>query len=183
MSDRMPGFPRPRTLVHPGPFGSVRIESQRAEAGRHYRLSLSQGQSLFDSVVDALASVDVRNASMTLLEGDLDTLSFCTAWPDTTGKVVATYSAPQVSRFARLIFGNATLGTTQAGAPAMHCHAVFRTASGDVRGGHLITEKTIVGARPIRVLATALDGFDLRVSYDEETRMSLLRPQMKDCCA
>lgn len=42
---------------------------------------------------------------------------------------------------------------------------------------HLLTEKAIVGASPVKVVATALDGFDLRIGYDEETRMSVLRPE------
>jgi len=177
MPSRVSGLPRPRTIVHPGPFDAVRIDHMHAERGRHFRLALPQGRSVYESIVDALASVDVHNASMTLLDGDLNTLSFCLALPDRTGRVVATYSAPQVVKSARFIFGNATLGKSPSGAPVIHCHAVFRMADGAVRGGHLLTERAIVGASPITVVATALDGFELRVTYDEETRMPLLRPK------
>lgn len=175
--DYLSGLPRPRTIVHPGPYGAVRIEHMQAERGRHFRLSLPQGRSLYDSIVEALASVDVHSASMTLLDGDLEALSFCLARPDVTGRVVATYGALKIVRSARFIFGNATLGKSSAGAPVIHCHAVFRAADGAVRGGHLLTEKAIVGASPITVVATALDGFDLRISYDEETGMPLVRPR------
>ncbi len=96
MPERLPGLPRPRTLIHPGPVGAVRIEHRRAERGRHFRLSLPQGRSLYDALVEALASVRVQNASMTLLDGDLDALSFCLALPDDTGRVVATYGKPHV---------------------------------------------------------------------------------------
>ena len=177
MPDHMPGLPRPRTIVHPGPFGAVRIETLCAEKGRHFRLELAPGRSLFDSIVESLAGAGVHNASMTLLDGDLQALSFCLALPDLTGRVVATYGKPEVAEGVRFIFGNATLGRSPAGAPVIHCHAVFRLADGTLRGGHLLTEKTIVGACPVKVLATALDGFDLRISFDEETRMPLLRPQ------
>lgn len=177
MPDHLSGLPRPRTLVHPGTYGAVRIEHMQADRGRHFRLSLPPGRSLYDSIVEALASVDVHNASMTLLDGDLESLSFCLARPDVSGGVVAAYSAPEVVQSARFIFGNATLGKSPAGSPVIHCHAVFRTAQGDVRGGHLLTDKAIVGATPVKVVATALDGFDLRISFDEETRMPLLRPQ------
>lgn len=180
MPDHLSGLPRPRTIVHPGPYGAVRIEHMQADRGRHFRLSLPQGRSLYDSIVEALASVDVHNASMTLLDGDLEALSFCLARPDVTGRVVATYGAPEVVQSARFIFGNATLGKSPAGLPVIHCHALFRTADGAVRGGHLLTEKAIVGASPVKVVATALDGFDLRISYDEETRMPLLRPKNED---
>lgn len=177
MSDRMPGLPRPRTIVHPGPYGAVRIDHMHADRGRHFRLSLPQGRSLYDAIVEALTSVDVNNASMTLLDGDLEGLSFCLAAPDDTGRAVATYTAPHVAGSARFIFGNATLGKSHTGAPVVHCHAVFRMADGAVRGGHVLTDKTIVGRTPVKVMATALDGFDLRLTYDEETRMPLMRPK------
>jgi predicted DNA-binding protein with PD1-like motif len=180
MSDCMPGLPRLRTIVHPGPYGAVRIDHMQAARGRHFRLSLPQGRSLYDAIVEALASVDVHSASMTLLDGDLEELSFCLARPDATGRVVATYGAPTIVHSARFIFGNATLGKSPAGAPVIHCHAVFRMADGAVRGGHLLTEKAIVGASPVKVVATTLDGFDLRISYDEETKIPVLRPKAKD---
>lgn len=180
MSHRMPGPPRPSTIVHPGPCGAVRIDHMQAARGRHVRLCLPQGCSLHDAIVEGLSSVDVRNASMTLLDGDLEQLSFCLARPDPTGKRVAVYGAPEVIRSARFIFGNATLGKSPTGAPVIHCHAVFRTADGAIRGGHLLTEQTIVGASPVKVVATAIDGFDLRIGFDEETRMPLLRPRAED---
>lgn len=180
MSDRMPALPRPRTIVHPGPYGAVRIEHMQADRGRHFRLSLPQGRSLYESIAELLASVDVHNASMTLLDGDLEGLSFCLAQPDVAGRVVATYGAPQVVQSAQFIFGNATLGKSPTGSPIIHCHAVFRTADGAVHGGHLLTETAIVGASPVKVVATALDGFDLRISDDEETGMPLLRPKAED---
>lgn len=179
MSERSLGLPRPRTLVHPGPVGAVRIEHMRADRGRHFRLALPPGRSIHVALVEALASVGVHSASMTLLGGDLDTLSYCLAKPDGTGRVVATYTAPITSRRARFIFGNATLGKSAAGAPVIHCHAAFRTAEGDVRGGHVLTDQTVVGRSPITVVATALEGIDLRISFDEETRMPLLRPQLE----
>ncbi|MDM0108381.1 DUF296 domain-containing protein [Variovorax sp. J22R24] len=177
MSDRMPGPPRPRTFVHPGPFGPVRIETLCASKGRHFRLALPSGSSIHDGIVEALASVGVQNASMTLIDGDLDDLSFCLARADVTRRVVAAYTKPLSVRSARLIFGNATLGKSSSGAPAVHCHAVFRMQDGKVRGGHLLTEKCIVGAKPVTVVATSLDGFDLRISYDQETHMPLMRPR------
>ncbi len=180
MSDHVSGLPRPRTIAHPGPYDAVRIDHMQAVRGRHFRLSLPQGRSLYDAIVEALSSVDVHSASMTLLDGDLDELSFCLARPDVTGRLVATYSAPEVAHSARFIFGNATLGKSPAGAPVIHCHAVFRMADGSVRGGHLLTDKAIVGASPVTVVATSLDGFDLRITFDEETQMPLLRPKTQD---
>lgn len=174
------GSPRARTFAHPGPYGGVRIDHMQAARGRHFRLTLPQGRSLFDAIVEALSSVDVHNASMTLLGGDLNELSFCLAPPDATGRTVASYTAPEVVHSAQFIFGNATLGKSLAGAPIIHCHAVFRMTDGTVCGGHLLTDKAIVGANPVKVVVTSLDGFELRISFDEETQMPLMRPKTED---
>ncbi|ODU13739.1 MULTISPECIES: PCC domain-containing protein [Variovorax] len=173
------GLPRARTVVHPGPYGSVRINHMHADKGRHFRLSLPAGSTLHDSLVRALAAENVASASMTLLGGELDRLSFCMALPDPTGRVLATYGAPERLRHARLIFGNATLGRSAGGGAIVHCHGAFSEASGRVRGGHILTDRTVVGPAPVTVLVTALDSFDLRVAYDEETRMPLMRPEAR----
>ena len=177
MFDHMPGLPRPRTIVHPGPYSAVRIEHMQSGRARHFRLCLPQGRSIHDAIVESLSSVGVESASMTLLHGDLSELAFCLARPDFTGRVVATYGALEVAHSAQFIFGNATLGKLPEDTPVIHCHAAFRLTDGSVRGGHLLTDKSIVGASPVIVVATSLDGFDLRLAVDEETQMPLLRPQ------
>lgn len=176
MPEQLPGLPRPRTLRHPGPVSDLRIEHRHAALGRHFRLALPPGRSLHEALVSALAGVAVRNASMTLLGGELQTLSYCLAQPDHSGRVVATYGELRETTAARLIFGNATLGRSAAGLPVLHCHAAFRLADGSVRGGHVLAEQTRIGAGGIGALATSLDGIELRIGYDTETRMSFLRP-------
>lgn len=46
-----------------------------------------------------------------------------------------------------------------------------------MRGGRILPEIPIVGSRPIPVLVTALDGFELHQAYDPETNMPLLQPR------
>ncbi len=41
---------------------------------------------------------------------------------------------------------------------------------------HVLTDRTVVGRRPVTVLVTALDGLDLRLGFDPETRLHMLRP-------
>jgi predicted DNA-binding protein with PD1-like motif len=79
-----------------------------------------------------------------------------------------------------MVFGNATLGRSIEGKPLVHCHAVVRTESGEVMGGHILTERAVVGSKPISVLVTSLEGFELRQAYDEETRIPLLQPVEAD---
>ncbi|MDQ0608325.1 putative DNA-binding protein with PD1-like motif [Variovorax sp. W1I1] len=180
MTEKATALPRARTVVHPGPYRPVRIAHMHADQSRHFRLALPAGRTLHEALVQLLTTHDVASASMTLIDGELEQLSFCMALPDPTGRVLATYGAPETLRGARLIFGNATLGRSAAGSPIVHCHGAFCQADGRVRGGHILTERTVVGCIPVTAVVTALDSFELRVSYDEETRMPLMHPQARE---
>jgi predicted DNA-binding protein with PD1-like motif len=177
MSHTLPKGSRPRTLVHPGPLDPIRIRSLHSRRGRHIRLMLQPGLSLFDALVAPLGAMGIRNASTTLLGGVFSRLHYCVAPPDPSGQSVAAYSAPIDGGQAFMIFGNATLGNSAQGAPLVHCHAVIRTAAGLVKGGHVLVNQSILGPESIAVLVTSLDDFELRVRYDPETNLSLLQPQ------
>jgi predicted DNA-binding protein with PD1-like motif len=169
-------YPRPRTLIHPGRFDPVRIQSLRAPHGRHIRLALQPGRSLFDGLVTPLAAIGVASASMTILGGSAEALQYCVAPRDPTGQAVIAYSDPIAVGRCYIVFGNATLGKSMAGDPLVHCHAAIRTGTGTVKGGHIITEQTTIGPHPIIVLVTALDEFELRQTYDPETNIPLMKP-------
>ncbi len=169
-------LPRPRTLVHPGPVGPIRIEHRHANLARHFRLALAPGRTLQDALIEPLLARGVQAASMTILGGRLARLLYCVAPPDPSGERVANYTRPIEPGAATLVFGNATLGRNGRGEPVVHCHATFVCADGSVRGGHVVVDRSTVGAAPIAVLATSLDGIELRITQDEETHMPLMRP-------
>jgi len=168
-------LPRPRTLVHPGPVGAIRIEHRHANRGRHFRLGLEPGRTLQDAIIEPLLALGVRAASMTLLGGRLSRLLYCVAPPDPTGARVANYTRPIEAGAATLIFGNATLGCNGRGEPLVHCHATFACDDGRVRGGHIVVDRSVAQSA-IPVLATSLDGIELRITQDDETHMPLMRP-------
>jgi hypothetical protein len=89
---------------------------------------------------------------------------------------MATYGQPIVLQGASLLRGSATLGQDAQGAPVIHCHASFADAQGRVRGGHVLTPRTVVGQRPVTVLVSVLDGVALRLGFDDETRLHMLKP-------
>lgn len=169
-------IPRPRTLIHPGQFNPVRIQSMHSESGRHIRLSLMPGLSLFDALVRPLAVIGVKNASTTILGGFFEELHYCVARPDPSRHAVVAYSHPIHAGRAYMVFGNATVGKGLGGGPLVHCHAAIRTEVGEMKGGHIITQSSIVGPEPISVLVVSLDGFELRVTFDPETNIPLLQP-------
>lgn len=170
---------RPRTMVHPGPVAPLRLEPVAARGHRQWRLSLAPGQVLLQALTDALAAQGVQTAALALLGGELETVAYCLPIPDPEGQVIATYGAPLVLHRVALLRASATLGQAADGAPVIHCHASFADADGTVRGGHVLPDRTVVGRRPVTVLATALDGIDLRLGFDPETRLHMLRPTEK----
>lgn len=176
MNEIMSRVPGPRTLVQPGPLNPVRIKSLHSAQARHVRLTLSPGRSLYDALVAPLARAGIENASTTLLGGDLEAVDYCVAPPDPSGTAVAAYITPIHADKAYLVFGNATLGKDASGEAVVHCHAAIMNANGEVRGGHILPHTCIIGRQPIVALVTALDGFELRVSYDAETNLSFFLP-------
>ncbi len=176
MPNTLARLPRPRTLVHPGPLDPVRIRTMHSQRGRHIRLALQPGLSLFDALVEPLYAMGVKSASTTILGGVFTTLQYCVAPRDPSGRAVTAYSRPINAGSTYMIFGNATLGKSANGAPLVHCHAAVRTEAGLIKGGHILTQQSIVGPESISVLVTSLDGFELRVAYDAETNIPLLQP-------
>lgn len=168
--------PRSRMLIHPGRFNPVRIQSLRSATARHIRLTLMPGRSLFDALVGPLADIGVKNASTTILGGFFDELHYCVARPDPSRQAVIAYSGTIAAGRAYMVFGNATLGKGLKGDPIVHCHAAVRTEDGQMKGGHIIAQSSIVGPEPISVLVTSLEGFELRVAHDPETNIPLLQP-------
>ncbi|MGL4637146.1 MAG: PPC domain-containing DNA-binding protein [Beijerinckiaceae bacterium] len=169
-------LPRARTLVHPGAFNAVRIKSLSASRARHVRLLLMPGMTLHDALVRPLVTLGIENASTTILGGGFASLQYCVAPPDPTGSAVIAYSKPIDAGAAVMIFGNATIGKSMCGEPLVHCHATIRTASGTIKGGHIMPQATVVGDQPVPVLVTSLDGFELRQAFDPETNIPLLQP-------
>lgn len=57
-----------------------------------------------------MAENGIENASLTILGGYFDILSYCVAPPDPSGRAVIAYTKPIDAGAAWLVFGNATLG-------------------------------------------------------------------------
>jgi predicted DNA-binding protein with PD1-like motif len=169
-------YPRARTLTHPGPVNPVRIQSRQTARARHFRFQLSPGESLFSGLVTPLTALGIECASTTILGGVFDRLQYCTAPPDPNHEAIIAYTAPVESGRTWMVFGNATIAKGRDLQPLVHCHATIRTQAGVLRGGHVIARTAVVGAAPISVLVTALEGFELRVEFDPETNIQLIQP-------
>lgn len=171
-----PQLDRPRLLIHPGPAHPIRIDSRQSRQGRHIRLTLQPGMNMFDAIIGPLAQIGIEHASTTILGGAFEQIAYCVAQVDPTGETRVGYAEPRQAGRSFLIFGNATIGKNQKGEPIIHCHGAIRSEDGTIKGGHILTQQAIVGAQPITVLVTAFSDIQLRVAYDAETNISLIKP-------
>ncbi|MDV6317998.1 PPC domain-containing DNA-binding protein [Chromohalobacter sp. HP20-39] len=169
-------YHHPRMLRHTGRFSPVRIQSMHHQSGHHIRLVLAPGRSLYEALVEPLRDINVTSASTTILGGHFEHLEYCVAPPDPSGNAMIAYSKPIDAGAAFMVFGNATIGKDMNGRPLVHCHATLRTESGQVKGGHIVPQTSVIGNTPITVLVTALEGFELRQAFDNETNIPLLKP-------
>ncbi len=100
-------------------------------------ITLPAGADLMTGLVEALADRGIEQAGLVLLSGELRAASFMTGRPDVSGHRIATHAGPwDLAGPLRLLGGNAILGRGASFA-LLHCHAVFATPEGRLRGGHL----------------------------------------------
>ncbi len=163
---------------HPGPPQEPRRLHQRARAAGEYRIHLEPGEELHSGLLEALATLGLEQAALSLVAGSFDAFSYLTGQPDASGERLATYGAPTLPPApVTLIGANALVGQGAEGAPLLHCHAVVVDAEGKVHGGHLPPGACIVGAGglTVQVLGLAEGGF--AVAYDAETNYAIFHPK------
>lgn len=173
-------LPQARAWVHPGPIEAQRITHCVAPQGRHLRIALPPGATLFDGLVQPLAALGIHNAALNILAGEFERLVYCVAPPDPTGRVAAAYTEPNDAGQSFLLTANATLGSNAAGQPVVHCHAGLRDSDGRLRGGHLLPQVCVVGRHGLVAFAVELQGFAVQVGYDPETTLSFFKPTALD---
>jgi hypothetical protein len=169
---------RPRaTVVHPGPPAAVRVEHAQASASRSLRLVLAPGQTLQEALLAALMPWRVRSAALSIWGGLFDELAFCLPIRDPRGEVVCTYGDPIPVRGVRLVAGSVSFALGDDDRPFIHCHASFCGPDAILQGGHVLPERARIGAEPVVARVTVLEGVALRMQFDPETRLNIMRPQ------
>lgn len=172
-----PGEVPVRLLRHPGPMAARRWDSLSCEKARAFRFSLIPGRSLYEGIVNAMTAAEVSAAALTLTGGTFARVDYCLAAPRPGRPQVAGYTDPErMGGPIGLIGASATLGLDVNGAPMVHCHALLSDAEGQLFGGHIIPDASMVGAMPPVVFARAFEGEAIRQRYDPETIMSLFHP-------
>ena len=140
-------------------------------------ITLPAGADLMTGLVEALAERGIEQAGLVLLSGELRAASFMTGRPDVSGHRIATHAGPwDLAGPLSLLGGNAILGRGAEAAALLHCHAVFATPEGRLRGGHLRPGRCPLGPGGLRALAACPQGAGFQVAEDSETNFSIFHP-------
>lgn len=134
-----------------------------------------RGVSLLQAVARPLAEAGWRGGTCRFTGGAFDPFRYVMPGPPDNETHVAYFSAPrQPAGVVRVEQANATFGW-HGGKPWLHCHAAWIEPDGARRGGHILTDETIL-TEPVTVHAWGSADFDISTSFDGETNFTLFQP-------
>ncbi|MCO4856383.1 DUF296 domain-containing protein [Herbaspirillum sp. WGmk3] len=163
-----------RTVRHPGPRDPQRIVTLSGPA-MHLDFTLEAGMNLRDAISIPLARAGLDGGTVRFANLPVSPLHFLMPALAVDDQHAAFYSAPQAMEEGTVIeYACATVGRKD-GEPFVHCHAIWRGRDGQRQGGHLMMEKTVVGAST-PAQAWGLHDATMATRYDPETNFTLFYP-------
>jgi predicted DNA-binding protein with PD1-like motif len=163
-----------RTVRHPGPPDPQRIVTLSGPA-MHLDFTLEAGMNLRDAISIPLARAGLDGGTVRFANLPVSPLHFLMPALAVDDQHAAFYSAPQAMEEGTVIeYACATVGRKD-GEPFVHCHAIWRGRNGQRQGGHLMMEKTVVGAST-PAQAWGLHDATMATRYDPETNFTLFYP-------
>jgi predicted DNA-binding protein with PD1-like motif len=163
-----------RSIMQPGAPMPERIQWVEAR-GRAFSFMLQAGLPLLEAVRRGFAEAGFSGGVLSLREGALGPFAYVMPALSKTGANAAFYSDTfRPSGITRLKCGAMTLGERD-GAPFFHCHGLWIEADGDLHGGHILPEESIV-AESFSVDAFGVDGAVFTAEPDGETNFKLFGP-------
>ncbi|MBN9356916.1 MAG: DUF296 domain-containing protein [Herbaspirillum huttiense] len=163
-----------RTVRHPGPPDPQRIVTLSGPA-MHLDFTLEAGMNLRDAISIPLARAGLDGGTVRFANLPVSPLHFLMPALAVDDQHAAFYSAPQAMEEGTVIeYACATAGRKD-GEPFVHCHAIWRGRDGQRQGGHLMMEKTVVGAST-PAQAWGLHDATMATRYDPETNFTLFYP-------
>jgi predicted DNA-binding protein with PD1-like motif len=163
-----------RSIAQPGPPPRERIQWVEAR-GRAFSLTLEAGVPLLEAARRGFAEAGFAGGVLSAEGGALGPFAYVMPALSKTGANAAFYSdtfRPEGTTRLKLIA--MTLGERD-GAPFFHCHGLWTEADGDLHGGHILPEETVV-AEPFEVAAFGIDGAAFVAEPDPETNFKLFGP-------
>ena len=163
-----------RTLQQPGPVHPRRIESFGGIA-HTLTFPLRTGLSLLEAATGPLVEAGWRGGTLTFTGGAFTPFRYVMPGPPDDASHVAYFSSPVTpAGITRIEQANATFGWRDDN-PFLHCHAAWTEQGSARRGGHILTDQTIV-TEPATVHAWGFSNIEIRTERDPETNFTLFQP-------
>jgi predicted DNA-binding protein with PD1-like motif len=167
-----------RSIVQPGPPNPERIQWVEAR-GRAFSFTLQAGLPLLEAARRGFAEAGFAGGVLSMRGGALGPLAYVMPALSKTGANAAFYSDTfRPTGIAQLKYAAMTLGERD-GAPFFHCHGLWTETDGDLHGGHILPEESIV-AEPFAVEAFGIDGAIFTADVDSETNFKLFGPVARE---
>lgn len=166
--------------ISPSSLGELYRQRMFAVVGKlggAFRLNVTPGADLLQSVESWAAERDCLTVAFRLLSGSTAALRVMTGGPDRSGARTATFYGPhQIDCPACVLGGHGVVG---AGPHKLvpHAHAVFIDLHGRARGCHLIRGHCLAASDGIQVAVFPVEGAVFQVSRDPETMFELFFPR------
>ncbi|MBR1265928.1 DUF296 domain-containing protein [Bradyrhizobium sp. AUGA SZCCT0222] len=163
-----------RSIVQPGPPNPERIQWAEAR-GRAFSFTVQAGLPLLEAARRGFAEAGFAGGVLSMRGGALGPFAYVMPALSKTGANAAFYSDTfRPEGVTQLKFAAMTLGERD-GAPFFHCHGLWTETDGDLHGGHILPEESIV-AEPFAVEAFGIDGAVFTAEVDSETNFKLFGP-------
>jgi predicted DNA-binding protein with PD1-like motif len=163
-----------RGIVQPGSPVPERIQWVETR-GRAFSFTLQAGLPLLEAARRGFAAQGFAGGTLNIASGALGPFAYVMPALSTTGENAAFYSETfRPAGVTGLKMGAMTFGSRD-GQPFFHCHALWSEADGQVNGGHILPEETVV-AEPFEVEAFGIDGARFAAAPDPETNFKLFGP-------
>jgi predicted DNA-binding protein with PD1-like motif len=163
-----------RSIAQPGAALPERIQWVEAQ-GRAFSFTLAAGLPLLEAARRGFAEAGFAGGVLNMRGGALGPFAYVMPALSKTGANAAFYSDTfRPAGITRLKLGAVTLGERD-GAPFFHCHALWTETDGDLHGGHILPEESIV-AESFEVEAFGIDGAMFVAEPDPETNFKLFGP-------
>lgn len=164
-------------LKHPGPVAPKRLDVMAGHNQKTWRITLQRGKTLYGCVTSALTKLGIHAGALNIEHVTFGHISYFLIASSPDVEPVAHYTTPlELNERAMLVGAGATIGQTDSGKPAIHCHGLLVTESGRQVGGHLLTEKCTIAEDGVAYIS-ALDFMDLVIGVDPEIATPVFQPK------
>jgi predicted DNA-binding protein with PD1-like motif len=163
-----------RRIEQPGPPAAKRVQWVEAR-GRAFSFTLPAGLPLLEAVRRGFAEAGFSSGVLGMRGGALGPFAYVMPALSKTGANAAFYSDTfRPEGITQLKLGAMTFGERD-GAPFFHCHGLWTERDGNLHGGHILPEESIV-AESFAVDAFGIDGAVFAAEPDAETNFKLFGP-------